>query len=149
MINPKDDFNFSGIIALSNCSGSIVTVVKNPSMTAHGYTSGHCLGMGSARVGAYHMPAPGETLTNITVNRRVWLLDSSGDRKASLSKKLIYGTMTNTDMGLYELNLTYAEIKIDMALTFMIAESGPDVGDPINIVSGYWRRDILALSTSK
>ncbi|MEV4869752.1 trypsin-like serine peptidase [Streptomyces syringium] len=133
-VKPKA-VDFAGTVALSNCSGSLIRMPgsadNDPALVM---TNGHCLESG--------MPGPGEVLTDKPSSRTFSLLNSTAGRVATLrATKLAYGTMTDTDVALYELNTTYAQIKQRYNIN-ALALSGdhPTAGTAIKVVSGYWKR---------
>lgn len=103
--------NFAGTVALSNCSGSVVKPAATPDTApALVMSNGHCLESG--------FPGPGQVITNQTSTRTFTLLTASGSNKATLrAKKIIYGTMTDTDVSLYQLTTTYAQIKSNYGIS--------------------------------
>lgn len=134
------EYNFEGIIALSNCSGSLVRFqTSQPDEKAMVLTNGHCL----ANMTGSGMPKPGQVIVNQPTNRAMWLLKPvDGSKLAKVqATKILYSTMTKTDMTLYELDQSYAEIESKNQIhAFTLANRYPSVGEGIDIVSGYWRR---------
>ena len=96
---------FAGTVALSNCSGSVVRSPDSaPTDPALVLSNGHCLETG--------FPGPGEVLVDRPSTRTFTLLDASGSGVGTLrASKIAYGTMTDTDLSLYELTSTYEEIE--------------------------------------
>ncbi|MGV9566517.1 S1 family peptidase [Streptomyces sp. NPDC003480] len=127
--------NFAGTVSLSNCSGSVIrfpnSADTDPALVL---TNGHCLETG--------FPGPGEVIVGQSSSRTFGLLNSSGSRVATLrAGKVAYSTMTDTDITIYQLTSTYAQIRSSYgisALTF--ADTHPVAGTPIKVVSGYWKR---------
>jgi V8-like Glu-specific endopeptidase len=127
--------NFTSIVALSNCSGSLVRVPgaadSDPAMVL---TNGHCLETG--------MPGAGEVITNRASSRTFTLLNSSGGDLGTLrATSVLYATMTDTDATLYKLSSTYAQIKQQYntpALEMVLDR--PASGGTLHVVSGYWKR---------
>lgn len=131
----KAAVDFTGIVALSNCSGSLVrTPGAAESDPALVLTNGHCIETG--------MPSAGQVITNRPSSRTFTLLSSSGGSQGTLrATTLLYATMTDTDAALYKLSSTYAQIQqryntpaLEMQLTH------PTSGGTIHVVSGYWKR---------
>ncbi|SMF11356.1 trypsin-like peptidase domain-containing protein [Pseudobacteriovorax antillogorgiicola] len=128
-----DPYNYEGIVALSNCSGSLVrfddSLDTDPALVL---TNGHCVG---------RIP-PGTALYQRSSRKSFTILSPSGSRLGSvLASKLIYGTMTDTDMAIYELRDSYSTIRQRFdteALT--IARDYVELGSTIEVISGYWRR---------
>ncbi|WP_329220565.1 serine protease [Streptomyces sp. NBC_01485] len=127
--------SLAGTVALSNCSGSIVrfpnSLDTDPALVL---SNGHCLTTG--------FPEPGEVLVNQASTRTFGLLNSSGTRVATLrASKLAYGTMTDTDVSIYQLTSTYASIKSSYGISALtVQDTHPTVGTAITVASGYWKR---------
>ncbi|MEU5043371.1 S1 family peptidase [Streptomyces griseorubiginosus] len=125
----------AGTVSLSNCSGSVIrfpsSLDTDPALVL---SNGHCLTTG--------FPEPGEVLTNQTSSRTFGLLNSSGTRVATLrASKLAYGTMTDTDVSIYQLTSTYASIKSSYGISALtVQDTHPTAGTAITVASGYWKR---------
>ncbi|MET8540268.1 serine protease [Kitasatospora sp. NPDC004799] len=132
---PVAAVNFAGTVALSNCSGSLVrmpgSAATDPALVL---SNGHCLETG--------MPGPGEVVLNRASSRSFTLLNASGSGVATLrANKIVYGTMTDTDVSLYQLNTTYASIQSRYGIApLTINASHPVQGASIRVVSGYWKK---------
>jgi hypothetical protein len=62
-----------------------------------------------------------------------------GDLKPIQATKIIYATMTDTDVAYYELNQTYDQIQKAYDISPLeLDASRPTLGQKIEIVSGYW-----------
>lgn len=129
------DFDFEGIVSLSNCSGSLVRF-ENSKDTDFGMilTNGHCLEFG--------MPRPGERIYRQSSSRRFGLMNTNGNMVGRLNASMIiYGTMTGTDMTLYKLRETYAQIMRQYRVRPLTMQSTrPAAGTHIEVISGYWNR---------
>ncbi|MFF0010317.1 serine protease [Streptomyces sp. NPDC005374] len=124
----------AGTVALSNCSGSVIRFPNSlDTAPALVLSNGHCLSTG--------FPEPGEVLTNQTSTRTFGLLNSAGTRVATLrASKLAYGTMTDTDVSIYQLTSTYAAIKSSYGISpLTVADTHPTAGTAITVASGYWK----------
>ncbi|AVV40785.1 serine protease [Streptomyces sp. ID05-04B] len=127
--------NLAGTVALSNCSGSVVrfpgSLDTDPALVL---SNGHCLSTG--------FPEPGEVLVNQASSRTFGLLNSAGTRVATLrASKLAYGTMTDTDVSIYQLTSTYASIKNSYGISALtVQDTHPVAGTAITVASGYWKR---------
>lgn len=127
--------NFEGIVALSNCSGSLIQLENGKDTDkAIILTNGHCLEFG--------FPKPGSFVYGKPSNRSFRLFNAAGEVVGRVSaSQVIYSTMTKTDMTLYKLNETYADIKNKFAVQpLLLSSQHPKIGDPIEVVSGYWER---------
>ncbi|MFJ9823161.1 serine protease [Streptomyces sp. NPDC101160] len=127
--------DFAGTVALSNCSGSVVRMPNSqPSDYALVLSNGHCLETG--------FPAAGEVVMNKRSTRSFTLLNSAGTGVGTLrASKIAYGTMTDTDISIYQLTKTYAQIQSTYGISALtLADTHPVAGTPITVVSGYWKR---------
>ncbi|PAZ11749.1 hypothetical protein CLM62_34695 [Streptomyces sp. SA15] len=126
---------FAGTVSLSNCSGSVIRFPgsedNDPAMVM---SNGHCLESG--------FPAAGQVIVDRASSRTFGLLNSAGTRIATLrASKIAYATMTDTDVALYQLTTTYAQIKSSYGITALtLDDTHPVAGTPITVASGYWKR---------
>ena len=128
------NYDFEGIIELSNCSGSLIRLDSSrDSDSALVLTNGHCLG---------GFMEPGEVIVGEPSSRSFNVLDRSGSRAGRLeATQILYATMTRTDMAIYKVNSTYAEIQNRYHVRpLRLASTRPEIGTPIEVVSGYWKR---------
>ncbi|MGE5086260.1 MAG: trypsin-like peptidase domain-containing protein [Bacillota bacterium] len=129
------NYDFEGIVALSNCSGSIV---KFEGMTddslAYVMTNGHCVESG--------LIPPGKVIYKAYSNRGFTVLAPDSSRVGTIyAKELVYGTMTNTDVALYRVSETYAQIyQKYQTRPLMMDSQKPNIGENIEVISGYWKR---------
>ncbi|MFB6779159.1 serine protease [Streptomyces sp. NPDC056352] len=127
--------DFAGTVALSNCSGSVVrTAASLPSDPALVLSNGHCMETG--------FPGPGEVVLGRRSTRSFTLLNSAGSGVGTLrASKIAYGTMTDTDVSLYQLTRTYAQIESTYGIKALeLNAAHPVQGAAITVVSGYWKR---------
>ena len=128
-------YNFEGIIALSNCSGSLMRFENSKDTDkAMVLTNGHCLEGG--------FPSPGEFVANQRSSRRLQVYDAANRRAGTLNAtKIIYASMTRTDITIYELQETYAQILANYNVRpFTLVSAHPTIGTNIQVISGYWNR---------
>ncbi|MFF2008005.1 serine protease [Streptomyces sp. NPDC058195] len=133
-VKPKA-VNFAGTVALSNCSGSVVrTPSSQPGDPALVLSNGHCMETG--------FPAPGQVVRDRPSTRSFTLLNASGTGVGTLrASKIAYGTMTDTDISVYQLTSTYAQIESTYGIKALELNSAhPVQGTAITVVSGYWKR---------
>ncbi|MFF4748789.1 trypsin-like serine peptidase [Streptomyces sp. NPDC002514] len=127
--------NFAGTVALSNCSGS---VIRFPNSTdadpALVLTNGHCLETG--------FPAAGQVIVDQASSRTFGLLNASATQVGTLrASKVAYSTMTDTDVTIYQLTTTYAQIKSSYGISpLTVQNTHPTAGTAITVVSGYWKK---------
>ncbi|MGZ3774264.1 MAG: trypsin-like serine peptidase [Pseudobdellovibrionaceae bacterium] len=129
------DFNFEGIVALSNCSGSLIRLENaKDEDNAMVLTNGHCLETG--------MPKPGQAVYGIQSTRAFKLFNNQDQVVGRLNAtQVMYSTMTKTDMTLYKLKETYKEIKQKYDVNPMtLSSQHPSVSTSIEVISGYWNR---------
>lgn len=127
------NYDFDGIIKLSNCSGSVIRFAGMPDTSkAIAMTNGHCLGSG--------MPDPGEVVLNQAVSRNMRVFNKSQKLVSISATKVLYSTMTNTDITLYELKETYKDLSAKGVDSFDLDGNHPSLGTSIDVVSGYWDR---------
>ncbi|MCC5480653.1 trypsin-like serine peptidase [Streptomyces barringtoniae] len=132
---PAVTVNFAGTVALSNCSGSVIRFPNSAdSDPALVLTNGHCLETG--------FPDPGQVITGQSSSRSFGLLNASGSRVATLrANQVVYSTMTDTDVTIYRLTTTYAQIKSAYGISpLTVHDTHPTAGTAIKVVSGYWKR---------
>ncbi len=128
---------FEGIVKLSNCSGSLVILEGQPtSNLAMVMTNGHCI----QKPGGFLNP--GEVWVNVPKERALRVYDANMQIKNLRATKIMYATMTGTDVALYQLDMTYAQILARYNVRpLLLADTRPLEGTKINIPSGYWDRN--------
>ncbi|GAA1879624.1 S1 family peptidase [Actinomadura bangladeshensis] len=128
--------DFTGIVALSNCSGSLVRGPRSRDADAAlVLTNGHCLESG--------MPKAGEVVVDQASSRTVKLLDRTGrgDLGTLRATRVEYATMSDTDVTVYRLDTSYAAIRRRYGVTALpLSTARPHDGTEIRVVSGYWRK---------
>ncbi|MET9875288.1 serine protease [Actinacidiphila glaucinigra] len=126
--------DFAGTVSLSNCSGSLIRFPGSASTDpALVLSNGHCLTSGFLD--------PGEVLVDQASTRTFGLLNASGRSVATLrATKLAYATMTDTDISVYQLSRTYAQIQSSYGISALeVSGTHPAQGTAIKVVSGYWK----------
>ncbi|MEU2355595.1 serine protease [Streptomyces misionensis] len=132
--SPAVTVNFAGTVSLSDCSGSIIRFAGSAdSDPALVLTNGHCLETG--------FPDPGQVITGQSSSRTFGLLNASGSKIATLrANQVVYSTMTDTDVTIYRLTSTYAQIKSSYGINALtVSDTHPTAGTAIKVVSGYWK----------
>lgn len=132
----RADVDFTAIVALSNCSGSVFRLPNaaddDPALVL---TNGHCIEPG--------MPDPGQVITDQPSDRTFQLLSEDGQSELGTltANRLVYATMTDTDVAIYRLTLTYAELRAKYGEDALpLSDQHPTAGHDIAVVSGYWRQ---------
>lgn len=134
--------DLTATIRLNNCSAALVRFPTSVSTDrAMMLTNGHCYEGGFL--------AAGQVLQNRTSTRRGTLLSPTGSARGTLTAdRVLYATMTGTDITLYRLTRTFASIQSSFGVTARtISASHPVAGDTF-VPSGYFSRvfdcDILS-----
>lgn len=126
---PPDDRipNVEGAVNLGDCVGSVVrTAASRPDDPALLLTNGHCV-QGTR-------PAPGTALADLPADRVAPIADRQGyPRITARATRLVYATMTGTDIALYRLNRTYAQLAARGAKVFRLATSPVRAGDRLSL----------------
>ncbi len=124
---PPDDKipNVEGAVNLGNCVGSVVsTPASRPQDPALMMTNGHCV--------EGKQPAPGAALTDQPADRVAPIADRQGyPTTITHTKRLVYATKTGTDVALYRLDQTYAQLKAEGAKVFRLTSSPVRAGDSL------------------
>ncbi|ONI71106.1 hypothetical protein ALI144C_52170 [Actinosynnema sp. ALI-1.44] len=127
--------DLSGTVVFGGCSGSLV---RTPESTAHDpalvLTNGHCYEGQSV--------IPDEVLVDQPSNRLINLLDGKGGTVATLrTAKALYVTMTGTDIALYRLRESYAQLDRQYHVRPMtLSADRPKRGADVEIVSSGWMK---------
>ena len=126
--------DLTSTIALDDCSASLVrfpaSVAGDRAMML---TNGHCLPT---------MPPYGQVIQNVSASRSGTLLDGAGNSLGTVqADKVIYATMTGTDVALYELTDTYGSISSKYGATALtVNDAHPTDGASMYIPSSYWKQ---------
>jgi V8-like Glu-specific endopeptidase len=135
VVNLDPQYDFDGIIKLSNCSGSIIKFAGMPDTAkAIAMTNGHCLSVNGGMID------PNEAIINKTQNRSMKVYNNNQKLVSITATSVLYSTMTKTDITLYELQETYADLNKKGVHSFDLDGNHPALGTQIDIVSGYWDR---------
>lgn len=129
------DYDFEGIVKLSNCSGSLIIFNGMPtSAKAVVMTNGHCI----EKPGYIK---PGEAVVNEPKVRSMRIFKTLKKLYPIKSTKILYATMTDSDVAYYELDQTYDQIKAAYDVEPLeLSVNRPVVGQPMELISGYWDR---------
>ena len=132
------NYDFEGIVKLSNCSGSLIRFSGQPSSAkALVLTNGHCYSSGPFG----GMIKPGEVVTAKIASRSMKIFDKSMKLFPITASKVVYAAMTGTDVTVYELTQSYDDILKKFKIQpFDLDPVHPAVGTNIDVVSGYWDR---------
>ncbi|MEU0840105.1 serine protease [Streptomyces sp. NPDC005962] len=137
---PPDDLipDMEGTTDLSGCAGSVVrTPASRPQDPALMLTNGHCV--------QGDWPAPGTATVDQPADREVPIADRQGYTQATArANRLVYATMTGTDIALYRLDKTYAQLKAERAKVFQLASAPVRAGDSLTVASAGQRHKCTA-----
>ncbi|GHJ26880.1 trypsin-like serine protease [Streptomyces hygroscopicus] len=126
---PPDDKipNVEGAVELYGCVGSVVrTAASRPTDPALMLTNGHCVDG--------KRPAPGSALADRPADRDVPIADRQGyPQTTAHASRLVYATMTGTDIALYRLEETYAQLRAKGAKVFRLTSTPVRAGDPLTM----------------
>ncbi|HEX6344839.1 trypsin-like serine protease [Umezawaea sp.] len=137
---PPDDVipDVEGSVGLDGCVGS---VVRPPGAAAWDgallLTNGHCV--------QGDRPAPGSALVDLPAAREVSIADAQGyPRATARATRLVYATMTGTDVALYRLDKSYARLAAEGAKVFRLTSGPVRAGDPLTLVHASGRSTCTA-----
>ncbi|QDQ09598.1 trypsin-like serine protease [Streptomyces spectabilis] len=117
--------NVEGVAAVGDCMGSVVrTATSRPNDPALALTNGHCVPSGRPAPGAAVVDQPADLEGPVTIN------DPAGyTRTSARATRLVYATMTGTDIALYRLDKTYAQLAAEGAKVFRLSTTPMRKGD--------------------
>jgi hypothetical protein len=125
--------DFTSTASLSGCSASVVRFADSqPNEQALMITAGHC----------HEFLQAGQVLVNKS-SRQIFELHNPDGSVAGTTRasRILYGTMTKTDIMLYQLRDTYADLQSKFGVPALtLAQNSPAVGTGIAVVSAYWKR---------
>src|SRR5256886_13898046 len=126
--------DLTATIKLNNCSASLVRYpTSRNSDRAMMLTNGHCFEGGFL--------AAGQVITNRASSRRGTLLNAAGSAVATLTAdRLLYATMTGTDVSLYRLTRTFASIQSATGISARTISAGHPVTGDTFVPSGFFAR---------
>ncbi|MFI6697681.1 trypsin-like serine protease [Streptomyces sp. NPDC050509] len=127
-VPPDDEIpNVEGAVELNGCVGSVVrTPASRPKDPALMLTNGHCV--------QEQWAAPGAALVDRPADREVPVADRQGyPRATARANRLVYATMTGTDIALYRLDKTYAQLQAKGAKVFRLTSTPVRAGDPLTM----------------
>ncbi|WP_367137062.1 serine protease [Saccharothrix sp. HUAS TT1] len=128
----RAEVDFAGTVSLSGCSGAVVRPPDyDPADPALVMTNGHCV----------KFMEPREVMVDLPSDREFKLIDGDGDGSLGTLRatSLVYATMFGTDVALYRVGSTYAEVEAKGSRALELSPEQPGEGIDIRVVSGYWR----------
>ncbi|HEX4225907.1 MAG TPA: serine protease [Pseudonocardiaceae bacterium] len=133
--------SLAGEVGLPGCMGSVVkTPDSRPKDPALLLTNGHCV--------QDTKPAPGKALVDQPANFEVDVADHDGYTQASANTtRLVYATMTGTDVALYRLDKTYAQLAAEHATVFTMSTKPMATNEKLDVLTGAYRESCTAQAT--
>jgi hypothetical protein len=117
----------SGMMGGPDCSGVVVRFSNDPYAHAIVLSAGHC----------YRLPMPKNTFAaGETLSKSLVVIARHGSVLSLHATKLLYATMTGTDVELLELGETYADLAQLSVDSYEISREPAKAGDKIFRVSG-------------
>jgi hypothetical protein len=129
---PASSAELHGMAKLSGCSGGLVDIGRNQRDKAVIITNGHCVS--SSLVSNMAM-------INVQASKSFSLYTETGTVSVR-STKLMYATLTETDLALYELIETYEELTKKGVRSFSLYPRSATIGRTVRVTSGYWQETL-------
>lgn len=137
---PADDEipDVEGAARLGSCAGSVVrTSSSRPQDPALLLTNGHCV--------QEERPTPGSALVDHPADGEVHVGGPQGYPRATARlERLVYATMTGTDVALYRLDTTYGQLESEGAKVLELASEPVRAGDPLSMLVPHTRLECSA-----
>jgi hypothetical protein len=135
------DDRFTGTARLPGCSGAVVrwpsALEEDPAVVI---TNGHCV--------RFPFLGAREVLVDQKQFKRIELLDGRGRVATTVrGTRLAYASMYRTDLAVYELRESYADLAAAGVTPLTLATAGPARGDRVRIPSGYWTEQRACTTT--
>lgn len=121
-----------------NCSGTLVRLKRGLDQPAVLLTNGHCA--------QRKLIEPGTALANVPYDRSpISLFYGASEPVKVIPTRVLYATMTGTDIGLIELKNTYRELEAKGAQVYELSDSSSDSKEktPVKIISGFHQKKLL------
>lgn len=131
-VNPESYLN--GAVA-NKCSGSIVNIGRSENAYAVVLTNGHCVKYKPLPAGVY---VKDEDYVRSTIE----VFNKNGVAQQVVPRKVLYGTMEGSDIGLIEIEITYKELKKMGIKIFELSKEDSHPGEELFSVSGYWKSSL-------
>ncbi|MBI3504981.1 MAG: trypsin-like peptidase domain-containing protein [Proteobacteria bacterium] len=120
--------SMSGMASLS-CSGAVVRWGQAAQAKAVLLTNAHC----------YDMMRPNTYVAGKAYRRNIALFARGNRRVSAAATKVLYATLTDTDLALFELDKTYAELERAQVDFYEIDPAPARAGEGIVLASGFFR----------
>ena len=135
----------AGLAIVNSCSAGVVRYKESKADDrALVVTNGHCLLLNMTFGRPLPYPLAGEILRNVTeprfLNATSIHLHAKTRTIQAKALRLVYATMSGTDVALFELPHTYAQLRAWGVPAFTIATRAPWPGEKVEIRSGFYAR---------
>lgn len=129
------NYNFEGIVKMPMCSASLIQLEGAPDTNAALILSnGHCTGQIDPGTFEYQKQTRRPQAMN-------FLNSDGGSAGWEVSNEILYATETGTDIALYLMNQSYAEIFSSHGVRpLKLSSQHPHKNDSIDILSGYFQK---------
>lgn len=129
---PVEGPGLAGTAVVDRCSAAVIRVQSSqPADHALLLTNGHC---------AERRPPRGKALGARKVQSIVTINGAAGNAIVRTSTtRLLYATMTGTDVAVYRLASTYAQLAESGVRVLSLSERGPAAGDRLSLLSGTYQ----------
>ena len=126
-------YNGVGLIEVNYgiCTGFLFSTGVHPQAPAYVLTNGHCQGAAHKLLSNREIIVNQPTKTQFTVN---YFHDFKAERLTIPVKRLVYGTMKNTDIAILELTKTQQELIAAGVVPLQIATIPPASGEPAIVI---------------
>ncbi len=132
---PATPEDLRGMASLT-CSGALVRLGRGADQPAVLLTNGHC-----ARA---KMIDPEDALVDAPYERgSISIYVGTESPVETTPTRVLYATMTGTDLALVELRSTYRDLEAKGARIYEIADVDAKVDSSVQIISGYWKEKQL------
>ncbi|HEY4456641.1 MAG TPA: trypsin-like serine protease [Pseudonocardiaceae bacterium] len=133
--------SLAGEVAVNGCMGSVVrTPDARPNDGALLLTNGHCV--------QGDRPAVASALVDQPANFPIGIADHDGyDQTTANATRLVYATMTGTDVALYRLDKTYAQLAAAHATVFTLSTKPMSANQKLAILTGAYRESCTLAAT--
>ena len=129
-IRPATTDELNGMASLS-CSGGFVDIGRKPQDLAVVITNGHCA--------TSPMMHANQFVQNIPYTRSTIVLGTSRGFVTVTPSRVLYATLTGTDLALIELKHTNQQLLQQGIRQFRISPRMPALGLPVRVTSGFWK----------
>ncbi|WP_315637632.1 MULTISPECIES: trypsin-like serine protease [Microbacterium] len=128
------DMGTGGFPAFPNCESSIVrTAASQDDDPALLLTNGHCV---PNLVPTMEMPEPGSSIVDEKVDSRITFIDAAGfGTSEARINRLLFATMTGTDLALYRLDASYAQLEQKGVRVLRVTGTPPKTGDKVTLMA--------------